>query len=172
MRIFFRTTPQLLKFTTDVEHFLEEYDRVVEHRHVHRRNFARHFQEIETNLQLLISKFHRIGADGCRNQLFMELFCCGTLFENRDELREHYFRFHNTPRLLRPSIVEVSFDRKGVFETWNINAFWFSVGIRIWKDGIFSKALGGVFALWQGVQRCSVGKSAETIEKCKPYYRA
>ncbi|XP_065094707.1 uncharacterized protein LOC135715321 [Ochlerotatus camptorhynchus] len=97
----------LLKFTTDVEHFLEEYDRVVEHRCVYRRNFARHLQEIETNLQLLISKFHRIGIDGCRNQLFMELFCCGTLFENRNELRKHYFRFHNTPRLVHSSIVEL-----------------------------------------------------------------
>ncbi|EAT37890.1 AAEL010164-PA [Aedes aegypti] len=97
----------LAKFTTDVEHFLEEFDKVVQHRQVYRRDYARHLREIEANLKLLISKFHRIEAGGSRNQLFWELFCCGTLFENCDELRRHYFRFHNTTRLVHPNIVEL-----------------------------------------------------------------
>ncbi|XP_062554375.1 uncharacterized protein LOC134219605 [Armigeres subalbatus] len=97
----------LAKFTTDVEHFLEEYDTIVEYRQIYRRDYARHLREIRSNLQLLITKLHLIGAAGCRNQLYWELFCCGTLFENLNELREHYFRFHNTPRLLHPNIVEL-----------------------------------------------------------------
>ncbi|XP_019552905.2 uncharacterized protein LOC109422562 [Aedes albopictus] len=97
----------LAKFTTDVEHFLEEYNKVVENRQVHRRDYARHLREIETNLKLLISKLHRLEASGCREQLFLELFCCGTLFENSDELKRHYFRYHYTPRLVHPNIVEL-----------------------------------------------------------------
>lgn len=79
----------------------------MEHRHVYRRKFPRHLREIESNLSLLISKFEQTRAGGSRNQLFRELFCCGTLFETRDELREHYFRFHNTPRMVHPNIVEL-----------------------------------------------------------------
>ncbi|XP_055547902.1 uncharacterized protein LOC129731710 [Wyeomyia smithii] len=97
----------LTKFTTDVEHFLEEFDMVVEHRSVYRRNYQRHLQEIESNLILLLSKFNQIDREKTKNQLFKELFCCGTLFEDYDELREHYFRYHYTPRLVHPNIVEL-----------------------------------------------------------------
>ncbi|XP_053691216.1 uncharacterized protein LOC128739745 [Sabethes cyaneus] len=97
----------LEKFTTDVEHFLEQYNMVVEHRGVYRRNYQRHLREIESNLMLLLSKFNQTDHEKSHNQLFKELFCCGTLFENTNELREHYFRYHYTPRLVHPNIVEL-----------------------------------------------------------------
>ncbi|EDS35024.1 conserved hypothetical protein [Culex quinquefasciatus] len=97
----------LIKFSDDVAHFLEEYDQIMQHRHVYRRKFPRHLREIESNLRLLISKFETLRAGGARNQLFQELFCCGTLSETRYDLREHYFQYHNTPRLVHPNIVEL-----------------------------------------------------------------
>ncbi|XP_058450710.1 uncharacterized protein LOC131430078 [Malaya genurostris] len=97
----------LQKFTTDVEHFLEEYNNVIEYRNVYRRNYQRHLKEIACNLQLLISKFDQINREDTHNQLFKQLFCCGALFEDCTDLREHYFRFHYTPRLVHPNIVEL-----------------------------------------------------------------
>ncbi|XP_055643659.1 uncharacterized protein LOC129779913 [Toxorhynchites rutilus septentrionalis] len=101
----------LAKFCADVEHFLEEYENIVEQRLLYRRDFKRHLREVETNLSLLLSKFRQIKREECHNQFFKELFCCGKLFENCDELREHYFAFHNAPRLVHPNIVELKSGR-------------------------------------------------------------
>ncbi|XP_058818082.1 uncharacterized protein LOC131681343 [Topomyia yanbarensis] len=97
----------LEKFTTDVEHFLEEFDKIVEYRSVYRTKYHRHLKEIQSNLELLKSKFEQIDQEDNRNQLFKQLFCCGVLFEDCVDLREHYFRFHYTPRLVHPNIVEL-----------------------------------------------------------------
>ncbi|XP_052903616.1 uncharacterized protein LOC128310904 [Anopheles moucheti] len=95
------------KFTTDVEHFLEEYDRIVQHSVAYHRSFRRHLQHLYDDVTALLQKFQHIQCGGTKGQLFMEKFCCGVMFDDCEELKRHYFEFHNFARLIHPSIVEL-----------------------------------------------------------------
>ncbi|XP_052868877.1 uncharacterized protein LOC128274654 [Anopheles cruzii] len=95
------------KFTTDVEHFLEEYDHIVQHSAAYHRSFRRDLKHLHDDIELLLQKFQHIQCIGVRGQLFMEKFCCGVLFEDYNDLKKHYFRFHNFPRIVQPNIVQL-----------------------------------------------------------------
>ncbi|XP_058117149.1 uncharacterized protein LOC131288847 [Anopheles ziemanni] len=97
----------LNKFTTDVEHFLEEYNRIVEHSLAYHRSFRRDLKHLYDDIGILLQKFQHIRCSGLKEQLFMEKFCCGVFFDDCEELRRHYFQFHNFARLIHPSIVEL-----------------------------------------------------------------
>uniref|UniRef100_A0AAG5CQX8 Uncharacterized protein n=1 Tax=Anopheles atroparvus TaxID=41427 RepID=A0AAG5CQX8_ANOAO len=97
----------LNKFTTDVEHFLEEYNRIVEYSVAYHRSFRRDLKHLYEDIGMLLQKFQYIRCSGPKGQLFMEKFCCGVLFDDCDELKRHFFQFHNFARLVHPSIVEL-----------------------------------------------------------------
>uniref|UniRef100_A0A182FZM1 Uncharacterized protein n=1 Tax=Anopheles albimanus TaxID=7167 RepID=A0A182FZM1_ANOAL len=67
----------LEKFSADVDHFLEEYDGIVEHVTAYHRSYRRELSHLYDDIELLLQKFRYIQASGVRGQLFMEKFCCG-----------------------------------------------------------------------------------------------
>uniref|UniRef100_T1DHN2 Uncharacterized protein n=1 Tax=Anopheles aquasalis TaxID=42839 RepID=T1DHN2_ANOAQ len=97
----------LEKFSSDVDHFLEEYDRIVEHVTAYHRSYRRELSHLYEDIELLLQKFSYIQSSGVRGQLFMEKFCCGVLFDDCEELRQHYVLYHNFARILQPTIVQL-----------------------------------------------------------------
>ncbi|XP_053670802.1 uncharacterized protein LOC128721106 [Anopheles nili] len=95
------------KFSTDVEHFLQEYENIVQHSVAYHRSFRRNLQRLYDDIAALLQKFEHIRGSGLKGQLYMEKFCCGVLFDDCEELKRHYFEFHNHARLIHPSIVEL-----------------------------------------------------------------
>uniref|UniRef100_A0A1Y9GKL7 Uncharacterized protein n=1 Tax=Anopheles arabiensis TaxID=7173 RepID=A0A1Y9GKL7_ANOAR len=95
------------KFATDVEHFLETYDYIVQHSLAYHRSFRRHLKQLYECVVELLQKFQHIQSSGTKGQLYMEKYCCGVLFDDCEELKRHYFEFHNYARLIHPSIVEL-----------------------------------------------------------------
>uniref|UniRef100_A0A182QY61 Uncharacterized protein n=1 Tax=Anopheles farauti TaxID=69004 RepID=A0A182QY61_9DIPT len=94
------------KFSTDVEHFLETYDRTVLHSAAYHRSFRRNLRHLYEDIMELLQKSEHIRCSGTKGQLFLEKFCCGVLFDDCEELRRHYLEYHNFGRLVHPSIVE------------------------------------------------------------------
>uniref|UniRef100_A0A240PPA4 Uncharacterized protein n=1 Tax=Anopheles christyi TaxID=43041 RepID=A0A240PPA4_9DIPT len=95
------------KFSTDVDHFLEEYDHIVQHSLAYHRSYRRTLQQLYECVVELLQKFQHIQGSGTKGQLYMEKFCCGVLFDDCEELKRHYFEFHNFARLVYPSIAEL-----------------------------------------------------------------
>uniref|UniRef100_A0A240PNA3 Uncharacterized protein n=1 Tax=Anopheles epiroticus TaxID=199890 RepID=A0A240PNA3_9DIPT len=106
----------LNKFSTDVEHFLEEYERIVQHSLAYHRSFRRHLKHLYECVMQLLQKFQHIQSSGTKGQLYMEKFCCGVLFDDCEEAKRHYFEFHNHARPVHPSIVEMQYFHRRVQE--------------------------------------------------------